>query len=95
MSESPPPNTQTNSASNRVYSWAILFKYDVNEEFPFIAVALENYNANNFPVELISGHLGLDDRLKPRQLSKFPDSKICLFAKIEHGKQLFFILIRN
>ena len=87
MSESP-PSTQQDGPSIRVYSWAILFNFDVDNEFPFSVVNLDDMKGTNFPFTLISGHLGLEDRLKPRQLSKFPGSKLCIFAKVEEGKYL-------
>ena len=87
MSESP-PSTQISSSSSRIYSSVILFQYDVNKEFPFISVALDDFEGSNFPFDLISGHLGLEDRLTPREISTFKGSKLCLFAKIESGKPL-------
>ena len=54
MSESP-PNTQKDSMSNRIYSWAIMFNFDVNNETPFTIVALDHLKGTNFPFEIISG----------------------------------------
>ena len=81
----PPPATQDTQLSRRVYSAVILFNYDVDNEFPFISTLLNNFTGTDFPFEIISGHLGLADRLKPRSLSKFPGKKFCVFAKVEEG----------
>lgn len=80
-----PPGTQQSSSSKRVYMWVILFHYDVNDEFPFSCVLLENFKESDFPFRLITGQLGLEDRLKPIQFSKMPGPKYCLFAKVEEG----------
>ena len=87
MSE-PPDATQSGSMSKRIYLWAILFHYDPNNEKPFSSVTLDNFKESDFPFDLITGHLGLSDRLKPREFSRLPGAKYCLFAKIEQGNFL-------
>lgn len=86
MSEGPPQATQTDIASPRKYMWAVLFHYDPNNEHPFSIVSLDNFKGTNFPFDLVTGHLGLSERLKPRELSRLPGTKYCVFAKIEEGK---------
>ena len=85
MSE-PPDATQPGSSSKRVYLWAILFHYDANNEHPFCSVSLDHFKGTSFPFDLINGHLGLDDRLKAREIPKLPGAKYCLFAKVEKGR---------
>ena len=90
MSEEDEPSpTQMGSNSSRRYSWCIVFHYDVNDEFPFSVIKLEKFKGTDFPFDLITGHLGLADRLKPRNLPKFRGQIHCIFAKVEKGK--FFI----
>lgn len=80
-----PEGTQISGKSSRIYLWAIFFHFDPNDENPFSIVSLDNFKGTNFPYNLITGHLGLQNRLKPRELSKLPGQKYCLFAKIEEG----------
>ena len=84
----PPPATQSQGASSRVYSWVILFHFDENNEFPFSSVLLDNFKDSNFPFSVITGHLGLSDRLKPREFSRLPGPKYAVFAKVEQGKPI-------
>ena len=80
-----PEGTQPTAQSSRSYLWVILFHYDANNEYPFSTVSLEHFKGTNFPFQLITGHLGLDERLKPREISRLPGTKYCLFAKVEKG----------
>ena len=86
MPESPVSGTQPNTTSNRTYQWAILFHYDANNEQPFSSVSVDNFKGTNFPFQLLTGHLGLDNRLKARELSRLPGTKYCVFAKVEAGR---------
>ena len=99
----PPPATQFSGKSRRTYHWVFLFHFDVDNEFPFSSVLLEKFDGTDFPTGLITGHLGLDDRLKPRTLSRLPGQKYCVFCKVEEGAYIailhfvflfFFILMR-
>lgn len=88
----PPPQTQSTAVSNRVYNWVFLFNFDLDNEFPFTCVLLEHLKRGpDFPFHLISGHLGLADRLKPREFSGLQGGKYCVFSKIELGKISIFI----
>lgn len=89
--EDTPPLTQSSASSNRKYLWVILFRFDPDNEAPFIVASLDHFKGSDFPFHLISGHFGMEDRLKPRYLSSLPDRKLCVFAKIEEGS--FFQLI--
>ena len=80
--DQPPPSTQVSTQSRRSYAWIFLFKYDPNSEFPFSCVSIKKLKGNDFPHHVISGHLGLGDRQKVRQLA---GSKQCIFAKVEEG----------
>ena len=82
----PPAATQDSKLSRRIYSAVILFNYDVDEENPFSTTLLSHLTGTDFPFEVINSHLSLSDRLKPRSLSKFPGKKMCIFAKIEEGR---------
>lgn len=82
----PPPETQRNKQTCRTYLWVFLFHYDPDNEFPFSSVLLHHFKGTDFPFEVITGHLGLDDRLKPRNLSRLPGPKYCIFAKAEDGE---------
>lgn len=80
-----PPSTQSNAPSSRSYTWIFLFNYDPNNEYPFTCVNLSKFKGTDFPFDLISGHLGLEDRLKPRELMGISGQRFCLFAKVEEG----------
>ena len=83
--EDPPPSTQVSQPSNRNYIAVFLFRYDIDTEEPFISVPLDHFEGSDFPFDVINGHMGLSDRLKPRNLSRLPESKYCIFAKCEEG----------
>ena len=87
--EDQPPATQSSNPSHRKYVAVFLFHFDVNDEQPFTSVSLNNFDGTDFPFDLISGHLGLADRLKPRHLSRLPGSKYSIFAKCEEGKKKY------
>lgn len=94
-----PEATQSSSKSSRTYSWAILFHYDANNEFPFSTVSLDHFKGTNFPFQLMTGHLSLEERLKPREFSRLPGTKYAIFAKVENGKKILIynhiILVSN
>ena len=79
-----PPLTQSSDASRRIYNGVFIFHHDPNDEFPFTSISLDQFKGTDFPFQLIDGHLGLNDRLKPRNLSGFP-GQYCIFAKVEYG----------
>lgn len=85
--ENPLSSTQLGGASPRKYAWCILFHWDVNNEHPFSSVSLEHFNESDFPFFLITGHMGLEDRLKPRSFSRLRGQKYSVFAKIEEGER--------
>lgn len=85
--ESEPPLTQAPQPSNRSYVAVILFHCDVDNEHPFSSVSLDHFEGTDFPFQLISGTLGLEDRLLPRTLSRLPGAKYCIFAKCETGRK--------
>lgn len=80
-----PPQTQARTGSQRSYLWVILFTCDLDNEYPFICLSLDHFKGTDFPWQLITGHLGLSDRLEPRHLSGLPGQKYCVFAKVEEG----------
>ena len=79
------PATQDQCQSHQKYVSVFLFHYDLNTEKPFNSVSLDNFEGTDFPFHLIKGHLSLADRLKPRELSRLPGSKYCVFTKCEKG----------
>lgn len=81
-----PPPTQQKAPSNRKYVSVFLFNHDLDNENPFSSVSLDQFEGTDFPFQLINGRLSLEDRLCPRDFSKFPDSKYSVFAKCEEGK---------
>ena len=85
-----PPASQASNPSNRKYVAVFLFHYDVNDEKPFSSVSLDNFEDTDFPFDVIDGHMGLGDRVKPRKLSRLPGSKYCIFAKCERGNYSAF-----
>ena len=80
-----PPETQLRTSSQRAYEWIILFTFDIDNECPFICLSLDHFKGTDFPWHLIGGHLGSEDRMKPRHLSRLPGPKYCIFAKVETG----------
>lgn len=85
--EDPPPSTQQSNPSHRKYEAVFLFHYDLDDEKPFSSVSLDKFEGTDFPFNLISGHLALGDRLKPRHLSRLSGAKYCIFAKCEEGNK--------
>lgn len=81
-----PPQTQVTTGSQRNYVWIILFSFDLDNESPFSCLSLDQFKGKDFPWNLISGHLGLSDRMKPRLLSRLPGPKYAVFAKVESGR---------
>lgn len=84
-----PPATQVSNPSSRKYVAVFLFHFDLDDDKPFSSVSLNNFEDTDFPFNVINGHMGLSDRLKPRQLSRLPGSKYCIFAKCEAGTYVF------
>lgn len=87
--EQQPVSTQISGQSVRSYSCCILFHFDVNDEFPFTSLPLDQFKGSDFPFNLITGHLGLGDRMQPRNFSRLPGHRYCLFAKLEEGITCF------
>lgn len=90
-SPAPPPPTQAAQHSCRRYLWVFLFNHDPNEEFPFSSVPIDQFDGTDFPHGLIKGHLGLEDRIKPREL--YRGVKHCIFAKVEEGRGYNYLII--
>lgn len=86
MADDEAPPTQVGKESGRKYQWVFLFNFDPDNETPFSWVSLDHFNGTDFPFNLISGHLGLEDRLKPRGLPGLAQSKYGIFAKVETGQ---------
>ena len=80
------PMTQQNTnVSPTTYLWVILFLWELNEEFPFSVVPLHLFTKDDFPMDLITGPLPDQERVKPRELTKLLSKKYSVFAKIEKG----------
>ena len=86
--DNPPESTQ--SISRVTYSWVILFMYSVDVEYPFSCMNLRNLANTDFPFYLIEGSLDDNSRIIPFKL--FSDDKYCVFAKIEIGKSIVYLV---
>ena len=83
--------------SIRKYTWVFLFHYDTDDQYPFSSVSLDQFADTDFPFDIITGHLCLSDRLKPRNLEspKLTASQYAIFAKIEEGKEFAILKMNN
>ena len=83
------PPTQTQGYSTTKYGWAILFVWELNEEFPFSCVPLTILEAQEgFPSNFISGPLSDDSRKEKINVFSVSTLQHSVFAKVEHGKKL-------
>ena len=80
------PMTQEQGKSHIKYSWAFLFKFDINEENPFCVVKLKDYLDTDFPWKLIRGEMTRERRIQMHEFSNEPGVCYFIFAKIEYGK---------
>ena len=81
-----PDPTQGSSRSKVVYHWVFLFMYNIEVEYPFSCVHINDLEDSEFPFNLIDGPLDDESRKVPFLL--FSGLNYCLFSKIEEGKIL-------
>lgn len=87
IADSPsPPATQVSGVSKVQYAWVILFSMNVDQECPFAMVRLTHFKNSDFPWSGITEEMSEAFRITVRQFSNMPGKKLCIFAKVEHGK---------
>lgn len=88
----PPKNKtefKTSSApvySPYVYPWLVIFKWGGDIETPFNLFSVEDLVEGELDPKIISGILSTPSRIRPRDLSFFPDFSISIIAKVEKSK---------
>lgn len=90
-----PPLTQDHGKSKVKYAWVILFHYCVNESHPFSMVPLSSFVGSDFPWEGVEGLLSPNFRNEKRTFSNIPGKTFTIFAKVEVGELLIYIIVHE
>ena len=67
--------------------------YNIEVEFPFSCVHVNDLEDSEFPFDLVDGPL--DDESRKRTFKLFSGLNYCLFAKIQEGKRRKICTVEN